>query len=193
MALTHRLDDRRYTDAMQPGYSAIDLPVLICWGEDDTSWVPLPRGHGLAALIPGARLHTFPDAGHLAPLDAPAELATTLLTFLTSLRTSKYYGHHDDNAATHTHPSSRTAPHESSVESSVERSAVRRIRRRSCVARAQRVGGLPAGADPIALARALLAAQQGLVFVSRTGMDAATRTATARSLAAQLLPDPSGD
>ncbi|WP_216725731.1 alpha/beta fold hydrolase [Streptomyces sp. CNQ-509] len=161
--------------------------------------MPLPRGHGLAALIPGARLHTFPDAGHLAPLDAPAELATTLLTFLTfltfltSLRTSKYYGHHDDNAATHTHPSSRTAPHESSVESSVERSAVRRIRRRSCVARAQRVGGLPAGADPIALARALLAAQQGLVFVSRTGMDAATRTATARSLAAQLLPDPSGD
>ncbi|AZM49667.1 TetR family transcriptional regulator [Streptomyces sp. WAC 06738] len=62
-----------------------------------------------------------------------------------------------------------------------------------CVARAQREGDLPAGADPIALARALLAAQQGLVFMSRTGMDAATLTATARSLAAQLLPDPSGD
>ncbi|MEO3764200.1 alpha/beta hydrolase [Streptomyces sp. B8F3] len=83
--LTQRLDDQRYTDAMQHRYPAIDLPVLICWGEDDTSWVPLPRGHELAALIPGARLHTLPDAGHLAPLDAPAELATTLLTFLTSL------------------------------------------------------------------------------------------------------------
>ncbi|SCF64776.1 transcriptional regulator, TetR family [Streptomyces sp. MnatMP-M27] len=62
-----------------------------------------------------------------------------------------------------------------------------------CVARAQREGDLPAGADPIALARALLAAQQGLVFMSRTGLDTATLTATARSLAAQLLPDHSGD
>ncbi|MEE2037578.1 TetR/AcrR family transcriptional regulator [Nocardiopsis sp. CT-R113] len=62
-----------------------------------------------------------------------------------------------------------------------------------CVARAQREGDLPAGADPIALARALLAAQQGLLFMSRTGLDTATLTATARSLAAQLLPDRSGD
>jgi len=62
-----------------------------------------------------------------------------------------------------------------------------------CVARARREGDLPAGTDPIALARALLAAQQGLVFMSRTGLDTATLTATARSLAAQLLPDPSGD
>ena len=62
-----------------------------------------------------------------------------------------------------------------------------------CVARAQREGDLPAEADPIEIARALLAAQQGLVFMSRTGMDAATLAATARSLAAQLLPDQSGD
>ncbi|MER6876549.1 TetR/AcrR family transcriptional regulator, partial [Amycolatopsis sp. NPDC000673] len=61
-----------------------------------------------------------------------------------------------------------------------------------CVARAQREGDLPAGADPIALARALLAAQQGLVFMSRTGLDTATLTATAHSLAAQLLPDRAG-
>ncbi|MDA2813304.1 TetR/AcrR family transcriptional regulator [Nocardiopsis sp. RSe5-2] len=62
-----------------------------------------------------------------------------------------------------------------------------------CVARAQREGDVSAEADPTELARALLAAQQGLVFMSRTGMDAATLAATARSLAAQLLPDRSGD
>ncbi|WP_039973085.1 MULTISPECIES: TetR family transcriptional regulator C-terminal domain-containing protein [Rhodococcus] len=61
------------------------------------------------------------------------------------------------------------------------------------VARAQREGDLPTEADPIALARALLAAQQGIVFMSRTGLDTATLTATARSLTAQLLPDHSGD
>jgi AcrR family transcriptional regulator len=59
-----------------------------------------------------------------------------------------------------------------------------------CVARAQREGDVPADADPTALARALLAAQQGLVFMGRTGMDTATLAATARSLADQLLPAP---
>lgn len=62
-----------------------------------------------------------------------------------------------------------------------------------CVARAQREGDLPAAADPMALARALLAAQQGIVFMSRTGLDTTTLTATARSLAAHLLPDRSDD
>ncbi|WP_425838677.1 TetR/AcrR family transcriptional regulator [Streptomyces fractus] len=58
-----------------------------------------------------------------------------------------------------------------------------------CVARAQREGDVSADAEPIELARALLAAQQGIVFMGRTGMDTTTLTATARSLAAQLLPD----
>ncbi|HEY3512284.1 TetR/AcrR family transcriptional regulator [Kribbella sp. NPDC051137] len=56
-----------------------------------------------------------------------------------------------------------------------------------CVARAQREGDLPAGVDPMALARAILAAQQGIVFMGRTGVDSVTLTATARSLADQLL------
>lgn len=62
-----------------------------------------------------------------------------------------------------------------------------------CVSRAKDEGDLPAESDPMALARALLAAQQGIVFMSRTGMDTATLTATARSLAAKLLPTRSSD
>jgi TetR/AcrR family transcriptional repressor of nem operon len=57
-----------------------------------------------------------------------------------------------------------------------------------CVARAQDEGDVPAGADPVETARALLAAQQGIVFMGRTGLDIETLTATARSLVAQLLP-----
>lgn len=57
-----------------------------------------------------------------------------------------------------------------------------------CVVRAQREGDLPTDADPVVLARAILAAQQGIVFMGRTGLDTATLTATARFLAAQLLP-----
>jgi AcrR family transcriptional regulator len=58
-----------------------------------------------------------------------------------------------------------------------------------CVVRAQGEGGVPADSDPMETARALLAAQQGVVFMGRTGMDITTLTATARSLAAQLLPE----
>ncbi|MEU8663335.1 TetR/AcrR family transcriptional regulator [Actinoplanes philippinensis] len=57
-----------------------------------------------------------------------------------------------------------------------------------CVARAQREGDVPADVDPISLARALLSAQQGLLFMSRTGLDAAGLIAAARALEDRLLP-----
>lgn len=56
------------------------------------------------------------------------------------------------------------------------------------VVRAQAEGDLPASADPVTTARALLAAQQGVTYMGRTGMDVETLAATARSLADQLLP-----
>ncbi|OEV05030.1 alpha/beta hydrolase [Streptomyces nanshensis] len=79
--LTCRLDDKRYTDAMEGSYSTVDLPVLVCWGEDD-AWVPVERGRELASRIPAARLSVIPGAGHLLPEDKPAELATELFAFL---------------------------------------------------------------------------------------------------------------
>jgi hypothetical protein len=53
--------------------------------------------------------------------------------------------------------------------------------------RAQSEGDVRVDGDPIETARALLAAQQGLVFMGRTGLGIDKLTATARSLAAQLL------
>ncbi len=73
--------DQRHTDEIQPLYPTMNLPVTVCWGTEDT-WIPPAKGEELAALIPGARLRTIPDAGHLVPLDAPARLLGTLLTFL---------------------------------------------------------------------------------------------------------------
>lgn len=61
------------------------------------------------------------------------------------------------------------------------------------VARAQAEGDLPASADPVGTARALLAAQQGVTYMGRTGMEVETLAATARSLAAQLLPEAAAD
>ncbi|GAA2934844.1 alpha/beta hydrolase [Streptomyces enissocaesilis] len=76
--------DQRHTDEIQELYPRISLPVMVCWGAEDT-WIPMAKGHELAAAIPGARLTVIPDAGHLVPLDAPAVLASALLTFLRTL------------------------------------------------------------------------------------------------------------
>ncbi|GAB7039412.1 MULTISPECIES: TetR/AcrR family transcriptional regulator [Catenuloplanes] len=61
------------------------------------------------------------------------------------------------------------------------------------VARAQREGDFPAGADPREAARVIVAAQQGIVFMGRTGVDVDTLRATAEVLADRILPgvDPS--
>lgn len=73
--------DQRYTDEIQDRYGELNLPVLICWGTAD-AWIPVAKGHELAARVPGARFHPIDGAGHLVQEDAPAELATALLAFL---------------------------------------------------------------------------------------------------------------
>ncbi|WP_282086811.1 alpha/beta fold hydrolase [Streptomyces tendae] len=72
--------DQRYTDEMQDRYAGIDVPVLVCWGEDD-AWIPVAKGRELAALVPGARWEPIVGAGHLVQEDAPAELTAALLDF----------------------------------------------------------------------------------------------------------------
>ncbi|HLU60302.1 MAG TPA: TetR/AcrR family transcriptional regulator [Pseudonocardia sp.] len=59
-----------------------------------------------------------------------------------------------------------------------------------CVARAQREGDVAGDADPVETARALLTAQQGIVYMGRAGTDVAALSATARTLADRLLPRP---
>ncbi|MFE3824231.1 alpha/beta fold hydrolase [Streptomyces sp. NPDC059092] len=81
-----RQNDQRYTDEIQGRYGELELPVLICWGAEDT-WIPAARGAELAALIPGAELRLLAGAGHLVQEDAPAELAAAVGRFLHSGRT----------------------------------------------------------------------------------------------------------
>ncbi|MGW4290030.1 alpha/beta fold hydrolase [Streptomyces sp. NPDC004673] len=73
--------DQCYTDEIQHRYGELDLPTLICLGQDDT-WIPVAKGHELAARIPGARLEPIAGAGHLVQEDAPAELTAALVEFV---------------------------------------------------------------------------------------------------------------
>jgi len=73
--------DQLHTDEVQDRYGEIGMPTLVCWGQDDT-WIPVAKGHELAARIPGARLEPIAGAGHLVQEDAPAELTAALIAFL---------------------------------------------------------------------------------------------------------------
>lgn len=79
--LAHRTRDESFVDAIQGRYSEIDMPVTVCWGQED-SWIPLARGRELACRIPHATFQAIPDAGHLVQEDNPAELTAAVLTFL---------------------------------------------------------------------------------------------------------------
>ncbi|MFJ6070691.1 alpha/beta fold hydrolase [Streptomyces sp. NPDC093065] len=72
--------DQRYTDEVQDRYAGIEVPTLVCWGEDD-AWIPVAKGRELAGLVPGARWEPIARAGHLVQEDAPAELTAALLDF----------------------------------------------------------------------------------------------------------------
>ncbi|KAK2613017.1 hypothetical protein QQS21_000946 [Conoideocrella luteorostrata] len=75
----------RFTEEFHPKFPELAaLPVLLCWGTEDT-WIPLDRGRTLASRIPNVQFEEIAGAGHLVPLDKPAQLTTCLLTFLASL------------------------------------------------------------------------------------------------------------
>lgn len=73
--------DACYTDAVQPQYGTITMPVQIAWGRQD-SWIPLQRGEELQALIPGAELQVIDDAGHLVIEEQPERLLAAIRPFL---------------------------------------------------------------------------------------------------------------
>ncbi len=63
-----------------PWLRLIRQPVLILAGDDDPI-IPLPNARLMAALLPAARLHVYPD-GHLGLLTRAAELAPLVSDFL---------------------------------------------------------------------------------------------------------------
>lgn len=62
----------------------IQVPTLVACGEDD-QWSPWTQHQHIAALIPGAMLEAYPDAGHMAPMETPAEVNSSLQRWLARL------------------------------------------------------------------------------------------------------------
>jgi pimeloyl-ACP methyl ester carboxylesterase len=64
--------------------SKITAPTLVIHGEQDAIIAP-EAGRKFAAAIPGARLITYSDAGHLPQLDVPDRSASDVAAFLKSV------------------------------------------------------------------------------------------------------------
>lgn len=59
----------------------IACPTLALVGRQD-QWSPLAQHEEIAALIPGARLAVVENAGHMAPMERPAETSAALCRWL---------------------------------------------------------------------------------------------------------------
>lgn len=69
-----------------PLLAEIRCPTLVLVGEEDTL-TPPAESEKMAQAIPGARLVTLPQAGHLSNLEQPVQFSSLLFDFLSGLRT----------------------------------------------------------------------------------------------------------
>jgi pimeloyl-ACP methyl ester carboxylesterase len=60
-------------------YAAIDVPVLLIWGDRD--WSRPSERERTRSLVPRAAAQTITGGGHFLPLDRPTELAQLLIGF----------------------------------------------------------------------------------------------------------------
>jgi pimeloyl-ACP methyl ester carboxylesterase len=65
----------------RPGLAAIRCPTLVLVGDGDEA-TPPDRAAEIADGIPGARLVTVPDAGHLTTLEQPGHVARALVEWM---------------------------------------------------------------------------------------------------------------
>lgn len=75
-AIMHRIDSR-------PDLPRITVPTLVGVGAED-ALTPPPLAAEMAALIPGARLRHFADAGHLPTMETPEAVNAALAAWLTA-------------------------------------------------------------------------------------------------------------
>lgn len=62
----------------------LEMPVLLLWGEQD-SVIPVSHARAFEAAIPGSKLITYADAGHLPMEETPEQVARDIDAWIQSL------------------------------------------------------------------------------------------------------------
>lgn len=90
LAMADDVGPKRFLDQLSAQHSRVDLrpalagikcPVLVCAGEDD-ALAPVQAQREVAAGVPSGGLCVVGDAGHLTPLEQPAEVSMLLGSWL---------------------------------------------------------------------------------------------------------------
>lgn len=74
--------DRGSTEDLRSLAGQVDVPVLVMAGTDDDALGPEVQARETLPLLPGAAMRTVADSKHLVPLDAPAELASAMRSWV---------------------------------------------------------------------------------------------------------------
>ncbi|KAK7957866.1 Alpha/Beta hydrolase protein [Apiospora saccharicola] len=70
---------------VSPWAEAIDVPVLVCAGEEDRVEPVARVRKEVCGLVPRARMVTIAGAGHLLPVEEPARVSSLIVGFLKEL------------------------------------------------------------------------------------------------------------
>ncbi|KAK7926691.1 hypothetical protein PG985_003689 [Apiospora marii] len=70
---------------VSPWAEAIDVPVLVCAGEEDRVEPVARVRKEVCGVVPGAKLVTIPGAGHLLPVEEPGRVSSLIIGFLEDL------------------------------------------------------------------------------------------------------------
>jgi pimeloyl-ACP methyl ester carboxylesterase len=63
----------------------VAAPTLILWGESDVI-IPIEQGRQIEAIIPNAKLVSYPGVGHVAQEESPEETVADAIEFLAQVR-----------------------------------------------------------------------------------------------------------
>jgi pimeloyl-ACP methyl ester carboxylesterase len=79
--LENTRDGRERLDDEDERISALTVPTLIVWGEND-AMIPLPIGQRMHELVRDSKLEVIPQCGHMPNLEKPSELVRHVLEFM---------------------------------------------------------------------------------------------------------------
>lgn len=65
----------------RPALAGVAVPILLISAARD-NWSPVSQHEAMRALAPSARLVAIPEAGHMAPIEAPKAIADALRVWL---------------------------------------------------------------------------------------------------------------
>ncbi len=85
---------------LEPQLGALDIPVLLLWGEDDP-YLPVEVAERLHEALPTSSLALLPGCSHLLPEDAPETVAPLMFEYLRSRYLGRPHTHETGPVVVH--------------------------------------------------------------------------------------------